>query len=261
MLFRPAGSRLAVGLLGIAVTGFCDGQEVETGTPETSDLGHLSQEMTYPLARYESLWQRSLFHAPRKAVIGDPAFSREFSLAGIFEMDGKTTAALVRNRDGAVVNVSDHFSEGESEAAEGMRLISVETAAGAGGTRVLVEKSGQQAWIKMAVSLNHNPGGAASASASSSTSVAPPDISAPDATAEFSDWESFTDPLAARPPIKSSAFVNPKPPAASTVPDMKKSTPDSAEVSAPSTPLAPSPLDAVLAEDQNEVVVPIPEQE
>ena len=199
--FKSADSRLAVGLLGIAVTGFCNAQEVATGVQEAIDRVNLSQEMIYPLARYESLWQQSLFHAPRKAVIGDPAFSREFSLAGIFEMDGKTTAALVRNRDGAVVNVSDRSSEGESEAAGGMRLISVETAASADGTRALVEKSGQQAWIKMAVTLNQNPGAATSTSRSSSMSAGTPEISVPATTTEFSDWESFTDPLAARPPI------------------------------------------------------------
>jgi hypothetical protein len=218
------------------------------------------ENQRFPLARYESLWQRSLFHVPVQATVADPTFAREYSLAGIFEMDGRTTAALVRKRDGTVVNVSDGDDAGDR--ADGLKLIAVETAAGTAGTKVQVEKGGMRAWIVA------TPVQASAATSRGNSAVAPipalADRAAADTT-EFSDWDSFSGTQTAvsksELPLQNdgagSAMPSPVPaPGAEMRGAPEHLVPPAPKVKQP-VPVPPSPLDAAMAGDEKEIVVPI----
>lgn len=224
--------------------------EAQSSTKSNVSEANLEENSRHPLTRYESLWQRSLFHAPVQAAVADPAFAREYSLAGIFEMDGSTTAALVRKRDGVVVNVSDTDAAGER--ADGLKLISVETTGGAKGTKVQVEKGGMRAWIAATPVAATAPRNSAAVPAASPTGNFSVD------TSEFSDWENFSG---TRTGVSSSELPRQNGDrSVSSVADTpevsRNPVPPAPKVKQP-VPVPPSPLDAAMAADENEIVVPI----
>jgi hypothetical protein len=225
------------------------------GASDESAAAKPEQNQRHPLMRYESLWQRSLFHAPVQVAVADPAFARDYSLAGIFEMDGSTTAALVRKRDGVVVNVSD--AKAAADGADGLKLISVETSGGPSGTKVQVEKGGMRAWI-VATPI-------ATSGAQSNAVVAP--MATPRTlsagsldtnTTEFSDWENFSATRRG-----ASASELPRQNGSAGAPTATQSTPEFSVPPAPKVkqpvPVPRSPLDAAMAADETEIVVPIKE--
>lgn len=223
------------------------------GAGDESAAEKSAENQRHPLARYESLWQRSLFHAAVQMAVADPAFASEYSLAGIFEMDGSTTAALVRKRDGLVVNVSD--GEDAADGADGLKLISVETSGGPTGTKVQVEKSGVRAWI---VATPVTASGTPTRTNAAVAPLASPAESRGADTTEFSDWENFT---ATRSGVSASEL--PRQNDRAVAPTATQSAPEFPVPSAPEVkqpvPVPPSPLDAASATDEKEIVVPIKE--
>jgi hypothetical protein len=140
-----------VSLVGLTVATFWSpltrAEEGERSPAKPADEANVTPETVestvaqgFPLARYAALWQRSLFHASVPTKVADAAFARDYSLAGVFEMDGSVTAALLHKRDGSVVDVSD-------DSTTGMRLITVEASSDPSKSRVQVEMDGQRAWI------------------------------------------------------------------------------------------------------------------
>ena len=204
------------------------------------------------LTRYESLWQRSLFHAPVQATVADPAFAREYSLAGIFEMDGSTTAALVRKRDGVVVNVSD--GDGAGEGVDGLKLISVETSGGTKGTKVQLEKNGVRAWIAATPVAATAPRNSAAVPTASSTRNFSADMG------EFSNRENFSGTLngvsSSESPRQNDGASVATPPTVPIERAPEIPIPPAPSVKQPE-PVPPSPLDAAMAADEKEIVVPI----
>ena len=217
-------------------------EAVEPPREAPSQVDSAGENSRHPLARYEQLWQRSLFHAPVEAVVADPAFAREYTLAGIFEMDGSTTAALLRKRDGVVVNVSDGDDAGSR--AEGLKLLAVEQGTAATSSRVQVEKGGVRAWITAQpapTSLAPRP------SLNRSNTPSPGHALE---TTEFSDWENFSgmSELEPKPQL-------PRREDRTAAPPVEVPTPSAPPVTQP-VPVPPSPLDAAMT-DEKEIVVPI----
>ena len=154
-------------------------------------------------------------------------------------MNGATTAALVNKRDQSVVSISD-----DGSGAGGMRLIAVESVGDPTQARVQVEKAGQRAWIAVA------PSAAMANSQASPRPTAPIDPNTSPAQVAIPELpmslENFPKPVAPQ--------IAPGPSAA----PMKR---DVSGESAPQPPMPPSPLDAAMLSDEDEIVVPIPEGE
>ena len=230
-----------------------EGDQNGTVSKQAASSGEERGGARHPLTRYESLWQRSLFHAPVQAVVADPAFAREYTLAGVFEMDGRATVALVRKRDGVVINVGDDDQVGENS--DGFKLVAVEPGVGTQGARVKVAKGGVQAWIAATPV-------AASASNVPAAEMAPPVERRQADSSEFSDWEDFSEmrsevPLREMPrqgeqaPLPSVLRPSEAPQGTPAVP-----VPPAPNVKQP-VPVPPSPLDAAMTAVENEIVVPI----
>jgi len=221
----------------ISVLGW-SGSVLAEGPEEGANDGEPAAERSYSLDRYASLWEKSLFFSTAPAVVADAAFARNYTLAGVFEMNGATTAALVNKRDQSVVSISDQSSEG------GMRLLAVESAGDPAQARVQVEKAGQRAWIAVA------PSATTASSQASPRPGMPIDrklVPAQEAVPESSmSLENFPKPVA--PQIAPKSAKDPVKPEFSR------------EGAPPPPPMPPSPLDAAMATEE-EIIVPIPDGE
>ncbi len=246
---NPSFSRLSIERILPVLTGFAGiilalGWSVSAPADDSeagTEASESASERSYSLDRYASLWEKSLFFSAAPVALADPAFARDYTLAGVFEMSGAITAALVNKRDQSVLNVSDSR---DGQGGGGMRLIAVESAGDPSQARVQVEKSGQRAWIAVA------PSAAMAGAVANPAAVMPIDrnaASAPLLAPELPmSLENFPKPVAPQ--------IAPNSVAAPTKPKLSSE-------GAPPPPMPPSPLDAALATEEEEIVVPIPDDE
>ena len=239
----PALARLAGATLALGWAALAPAQGTNEGAGATESGGELAEQRSYSVDRYASLWEKSLFFSAAPVAVADAAFARDYSLAGVFEMNGVTTAALVNKRDQAVVNVSD---SGDAQGSGGMRLIAVESAGDPSQARVQVEKAGQRAWIAVAPSAAL-AGAGTNASPASTLPINRSAATAPPAASGLPiSLENFPKPVA--PQIAPNSVAAPGEPEFSSEGDQPP-------------PLPPSPLDAAMATGEEEIVVPIPDGE
>jgi len=230
------------GLAGVGLalnwTGSATAEDSKEGTDATIEGPESVSERGYPLDRYASLWEKSLFFSAVPAAVPDAAFARDYSLAGVFEMNGATTAALVSKRDQSVVNISD---SADTAGAGGMRLIAVESAGNPTQARVQVEKEGQRAWIPVAPSAA--PAGAATR---------------PTAAMSINRNAGTESRVAPGLPESLENFPVPVAPRLAPNPAVDPAKSGLSSEGAPPPPMPPSPLDAAMAGEE-EIIVPMPD--
>ena len=113
------------------------------GRADEAKLAQAAPVPFQPLEYYASLWQQSLFTTAQQAIPAPTvSFADQLTLAGVYEVDGKSVAVVM---DKATSQVSEVESNSGVDAKR--RLLKVEQGGTAGQARVLLQIGSQVGWL------------------------------------------------------------------------------------------------------------------